>query len=305
MRLRRAGFALTSVLWGVILIAAIGTIALLHGGDAVAGMRNRALAQQTYWRAFACASEARAEAETVLRNEATESARLDVWRQLPLHLSVQGEVTPGCEVTWYARGDRIPAQTSDSTGLARALASFVGPTDAMSIIAALADWQDADDVERTGGADADWYRVQGESGPTNAPIEDPRELASVRGLREVPALQRLFAADSAPIALNSAPEAVLRSLPGFSDGVVAALLLRRNLRPLHSLVELLGSVPPSDQTALMEALPTLDRLATLTPSGWFLEVRASAGEPAVRSSLRLSLALVHSRTTVQQLWSTW
>lgn len=305
MRLRRSGFALTSVLWGLTLIAAIGTIALLHGGDAVAGMRNRALAQQAYWHAFACASEARAEAETVLRDAATESARLDVWRQLPLHLSGQGEVSSRCAVSWYARGDRLPVQTSDSTGLARTLTPLAGQSETMAIIAALADWQDADDNERTGGAEAGWYRVQGKSGPTNAPIEDPRELASVKGLHEAPALQRLFAADSAPVALNSAPEEVLRSLPGFTDGVIAALLLRRNVRPLHSLVELLSSVPPSDQAALLEALPTLERLATLTPSGWFMEVSASTGEPTVRSALRLSLALVQSRTTVQQLWSTW
>lgn len=57
----------------------------------------------------------------------------------------------------------------------------VGEREQSIFLNSLADWQDADDLHRLDGAEADWYRQQGLPVPRNAPLASLAELRLVRG----------------------------------------------------------------------------------------------------------------------------
>ena len=83
-------------------------------------------------------------------------------------------------------------------------------------IAALNDYKDADDLYRFNGAEKPQYEAQGLPGPSNAPLRSVMEIHKVLGWQEIPSTElvtNFTVARDTQMNLNSAPGAVLRSLP--------------------------------------------------------------------------------------------
>ena len=163
-----------------------------------------------------------------------------------------------------------------------------------SLIDALRDYTDADDLRRLNGAESAQYAAAGlPSGPRNGPLTSPLELRDVLGWRlEDP----LWAAGAGILDFtapegtgrlnpNTAPWQVLASLPGATRDIAALFLARRELQPIDaawidrtlstqfdSVPSPIQPVPASDIriTQRVNGLPWAVRYnARLTPTGMF------------------------------------
>jgi general secretion pathway protein K len=121
------------------------------------------------------------------------------------------------------------------------------------------DWRDADELHRGQGAEwDDWYRHQPVPvHPRNAPFQSVAELRQVRGMERLfaRAAPYLTVAASVRVNVNTAPEPVLRSLPGL-DGESIALLLGRRAggRPVRDVFELQSQLSVRSRTTLQAAM---------------------------------------------------
>lgn len=185
-----------------------------------------------------------------------------------------------------------------------------------SLIDALGDYTDADDLRRLNGAEAAQYAVAGlQSRPRNGPLTSPLELRDVLGWGREDALWAAgagaldFVAPEGAGRLNpnTAPWQVLTSLPGVSRDVAALFFARRDLQPIDaawvdrtlgtrfdSLPSPIQSFPSSDIriTQRVSGLPWAVRYnVSLTPNGTFgpwkvtyfhrLELPTVGGSPSV------------------------
>jgi general secretion pathway protein K len=94
------------------------------------------------------------------------------------------------------------------------------------------DWRDADTIPRPNGAERDQYIRDGLLAlPTNAPFREVSDLLNVEGM--TPAIYAQVApylrTRGAPqVNINTAPEAVLRALPGMTDQILVLILAGRS-----------------------------------------------------------------------------
>jgi general secretion pathway protein K len=131
----------------------------------------------------------------------------------------------------------------------------------------IADWRDADDFRRARGAEREDYLQAGARRlPANA------DIARVDALRDVDGMTPDVYARVAPfltvlgtgqINVNSAPAAVLHSLPGMGDeGVAAIIQARRSGRPIRSLEELTPRLSSGARASVVEAMGELRQRVT-------------------------------------------
>ena len=176
---REDGIALIAVLWLTILLTVIASgFAFSMHGEAVAAHNALSLAQ------------ARAAADGAIERTAFELARPrnlpDVWR------------ADGSVQTWSDGEIQLKASAVDesaridlnvaSDALLKGLLQNVGGLDAFaadSVLAAIQDWRDADDLKRPNGAEEADYRAAGKTyKPSNAPFQSVGELARVLGMTQ-------------------------------------------------------------------------------------------------------------------------
>ena len=104
------------------------------------------------------------------------------------------------------------------------------------------DYQDADDLRRLDGAEADEYRERGLPAPANRPLASPLELRRVPEWRELLAplddaevLRRFSVTRELSINLNTAPAEVLAALPGMDRAQAERIVALRELAPIASI----------------------------------------------------------------------
>ncbi len=139
----------------------------------------------------------------------------------------------------------------------------VDPADADVITDSIEDWRDQDDLYRPNGAESDYY--QGLAKPyfaKNGLFDVPEELLLVRGVTpeiyygkkglsqtgeriEYYGLQKYFTTFSNfnRININSAPLAVLASIPGLDYDVAQEIVAMRQQAPLTRINEVMERVP--------------------------------------------------------------
>jgi hypothetical protein len=209
-----------------------------------------------------------------------------------------------CAVTAHVAGARLDVNSASDLLLSRVLdhAGLRAET-ADSIIAALADWRDADDVPRAAGAERGWYEARGLLPPPNRPLVDVREIAFVRGVTAA-GIEDLLDVEPGPISISHAAAPILAALPGFSrEAVERAHALRRS-QGLHTFQDIADGLPPSLAVAFTDALPELASLVFLEPGAWIVRAEASAGLPAVH--VLVEVRLVRSGSTVRAArWRMW
>ena len=103
-----------------------------------------------------------------------------------------------------------------------------------SLVDAILDWRDEDDLARLNGAEADGYAAAGLAyGPQNRPYLSLEELNQIVGLdREIYFKLRPYVtvwSTDAKIFPDAAPEAVLRAIPEIRDEHVSAFVAAREM----------------------------------------------------------------------------
>lgn len=215
----REGFALLGVLWVAAVMAVIGASAMVTARTAVTASQNRSEIARAFWAREACVEmlAARGPGRGDFGDGDTLRFERDVW----------------CAVSIERLDHRVNLNRASRAALLGLL-----PED--SLVDALMDWRDADDIARPRGAESAYYRSRRRIPPRNGPLASVSELAFVRGF-DAETLRRV-----APLAttegrgfidVNSAPAAVIRTLP-LEAAAIDAVIQRRARRAFGSTAEL-------------------------------------------------------------------
>lgn len=306
----RRGFALLAVLWIVIASTALAMAAHAVARQALGGASNRAALHRARWRATDCLERARAIiGEALVLNQARDGASLPSafgsvsysWRTLDEAVANSRLLpAPGCAVRTEAVGSRIDVNTADEELLQALFVSLRIPSARSdSLIDALLDWRDSDDIARPLGAESVWYEAQQRLLPRNGPIANTRELRLIRGLEALPAIDSLLGVESGRISLETAPIAVLAALPGFGSEVAGRITELRSLgAKVPDLMVLGGSVSPAAREAMLARYADLVRLTTLEPDAWILTATGHAGAPTVAYTVEVRLVRAGDRAAI-------
>jgi type II secretory pathway component PulK len=165
----------------------------------------------------------------------------------------------------YDAGARIQINRVTEADLRRFLAAL--PLDAGladRLAQRIMDWRDADDFHRARGAErADYLRAGARRMPANADFASAEELRDVDGMtpelfaRIAPHVTTL---GTGQVNVNTAPRAVLLSLPGMGDEAVAAIIgAQRSRRPIRTIEELTTRLSPGARSPLVADMPELMR----------------------------------------------
>jgi len=229
IHLRRAqqGIALIAVLWLTVLLTVIASgFAFSMHGEAVAARNALSLAQ------------ARVAADGAVERVAYELTRPrnlpDVWQAdgAP-HTWAEGDVNI---TTWSTdESARIDLNTANDLLLHGLLVTIGGldPIAADSVLAAILDWKDPDDLKRPNGAEEADYRAAGKNyAPANAPFDTVGELARVLGV--TPELVARIAdtvtvyARQPGVNTATASRDVLLAIPNMTPEIVDQFIAQRN-----------------------------------------------------------------------------
>ncbi|MBW3571952.1 MAG: general secretion pathway protein GspK [Gemmatimonadetes bacterium] len=150
----RGGFALVSVLWILVGLAALGLAANLAARQAVAAARNRADLAASAWRAEACVERARAAIHDALWEARHEPPGATVWGRLDgVVAGSPGLAGMACALQMRAAGAALDVNAAPDETLRRLFVALGrSPAGADSLADALADWRDEDDAPRPAGA---------------------------------------------------------------------------------------------------------------------------------------------------------
>jgi type II secretory pathway component PulK len=297
-----AGFALLAVLWVMVSVAALGLAVSLAGRETVGAAHNRVSLIRATWLAEGCVERARAVIADALAETPVQAPGGHAgWRSLDRTvLGARLVAEAGCDVRLEAGGTTIDVNSA-SEGVLRRFAALhrIPPARADSLVAALLDWRDADQVARPGGAERREYEAAGLHPPRDGPLADIRELRRVRGWMELPELDALFGVERDRISLEHAPLPVLAALPGFTAEAVARVAERR-LRdaPIQDLASLAGELSAGARDSLLAHYPELVAATTTEPDAWLVIGRAGSGSPVVRVTVELRLVRAGGRAAV-------
>ncbi len=133
-----------------------------------------------------------------------------------------------------------------------------------------------------------------------APFGHPTELRGVSGNTAL--LERLLplltTRGTGQINLNAAPPTVLRTLPGFGEEVVRAVVQHRSVGSLQSLDELLGLMSPAARDELLAVYSELARTTTFGPMQLVAVVDGGVEGTPIVSRATLTLVPLPERLAV-------
>jgi general secretion pathway protein K len=168
----------------------------------------------------------------------------------------------------YDAGARIQINRVTENDLRRFLAAL--PLDAGTadrLAQRILDWRDPDQFRRARGAEReDYLRAGAKRLPADADFGSVDELRDVDGMtpelfaRVAPYVTVL---GTGQINVNTAPRAVLLSLPGVGDESVAAIVRAQQARrPIRSMEELTAQLSSGARSSLVEAMSELQQRVT-------------------------------------------
>jgi general secretion pathway protein K len=308
----RRGFALLAVLWVLVGMSAMAVASLLVARSAVSAARNRVALTRARWRGEDCLERARAVIDDALGD------RGDVPRPVPGGWAVLDRVVAAspvvtaaaCDLTFRAAGTAVDINVADAEQLGALLTSLgIAAPRADSMVDALLDWRDADDIARPLGAERAWYHAVHLPPPRNGPLADVRELRRVRGFgADVlgdSVLDAVLTVEPGRIVWDRAPPAVLASLPGMTPEALArvAELHVRGL-PVGDFTALGAIVSPASAQALSARYADLQRLTTSEPDAWILTARGHDGTaPTLTATITVRLVRAGARAAVVRRWT--
>jgi general secretion pathway protein K len=286
MRNDRRGFALIAVLWALILGAAL--VAELHAG--ARGDVRGAAAVRAAARARWAARGGLAHAEEDLRARLTVASAAgappgtDPLIVRPRALDYDGVKV---RVTVVDARARVQLNLADPAQL-RALAAACGltPDEAQRFAYAVAGWR-----ARHGPR---WRAAPEDSIEAATPPPDGA-FRTVEMLREVPGVTEpiyravapfLSVAGDGRVNLNTAPPAVLLTLPGFGPEAARAVVERRRGASFISAYELVPALPPQARGRVQDQMAELLARVAFTPRHAEVRVEARGEGAAARARIR-------------------
>ena len=301
-RRARSGFALLAVLWVIVGLMSLALASSLVARNAIAAARNRAEISGARWRAADCVERARAAIGELLRSSGQSDKRSEpVWSTMDAGVAVSPLlVSARCDVRMRAVGARIDVNRADGEMLDALLARLgIDAPRRDSMVDALLDWRDPDDVPRPRGAEREWYASKGRPVPRNGAIADVRELSSVRGFESLTGLDSVLNVEPGRVSLARASLAVISALPGVDEELVARIAERRaSGTPVEDLANLASQLSPAARTRLLARYADLATAATAEPDAWILQARATVGVPAVTAIVEMRLVRAGDRAAV-------
>jgi general secretion pathway protein K len=302
----RGGFVLLAVLWVMVGVTALGLALALSARGAIRAAENRRAETIATWRAEGCAERARSVMEAVLDGQGATMGVQPVysragWRALDRTLAESPLLRSNdCAVSLRAAGSAIDVDIASEELLHDFFTALdLPPALSDSLVDALLDWRDPDDLPRPFGAERAWYEREGRVPPRNGPLQDARELATIRGFSALPGIDSMLGVEPGRIDLGHAPLPVLAALPGFTSEAVSRVAEER-LRgvELTNILSLGARLSPNARSILVSRYAELARLTVIEPDAWILTSRARAGEPAITTAVELRLVRAGSRAAI-------
>ena len=305
---QRRGFALLAVLWVVVTSAALAVSMTLAARATIATARNRMDFARARWQAAGCAERARLVVDRILSSGATPDAPRPPWRSLDVRMYASPLLASApCKITVVPVGTTANVNVLDSATLGAVLvAAGVAGARNDSLVDALLDWRDPDDVPRERGAEREWYDAKNRPAPRNGPLADTSELRLVRGFESLATTSTLLGVEPGRIALSHASPALLAALPGMSAEAAAVLVdTRAKGGDLDNLLLLSAKLSRTAGEALRRGYVDLTRLTTAEPEGWFVITRASAPGSRVVAEVEIKIVRAGTRSAVVRRRTRW
>lgn len=297
----RGGFALITVLWVMVGVSLLATAITLQGRDSVSEAQNRVDALRARWIAEGCAERAHAVADGVI---SSSSRVAEYWAALDQKV-LDGRLATNCRVSLSPVGVRLDVNAASDTVL-RALFRELGYCSkcADSLVEALSDWRDEDNVAGPLGAEASWYAEHHRLSPRNGPFVAQRELHLVRGLETDDRIDTLVDVEPGRLDLSRASLVVIRALPGISDDAAAIIALwRATSTGAIDLARVADHLAAAPRAYLVANLAELARLTTSSPDAWVMRSEGAIGAPPVKVALEERIVLSSGRVaTVRRRW---
>lgn len=299
---------LLTVLWALVGASILGAVVGLLARRSVSTAINQAAAIRAYWAAQECADLLRAAANATLLSRAVDPRDpLREWRNLDRNVGLTSHAgrTATCTAHLESNGARFDINRASAADLQRFFTAIeVTPSAIDSLVAAVLDWRDHDDLARPFGAERVWYIDHARSTPRNADIADERELLLIRGIDGLrsdqrAALDSCVGVDQDLIDVWHARRIVLETLPGVSASVADALLgLRQDHPRVSTLLELLPLLPESARDSLSTHYPDLIARTETQPLHWLLVSEGTSGSPPITNHMELLLSFSGTRVGV-------
>jgi general secretion pathway protein K len=256
----RRGVALMLVLWLIVVLGVVATaIAAASHADATLTENLRARATARYAAESGVALAAR-QLEHMLRDASSADARAREFQDVDRHFDHLREVPIGRGRFGLAVIDlngRIDLNRNPSV-VQSLFAQFTDPDRAERAASALADWIDADDYVRAGGAElADYVTMDSPYAPRNAPLDRLDDLPHVLYVGDALAAAvapYVTVASDGLVNLNSAPEPVLAALPGIGLARARDIVARRTAGETFTSAAALGDLGAA--SALVTIMPS-------------------------------------------------
>jgi general secretion pathway protein K len=295
-RMRR-GFALPAVLWVIVTASALALVSTLAARDSVTTAENRVDAERAAWRAEGCLEAARAVIGNAIADERTAQAS---WNALDSVVGSSSVPERSCVLSLAPAGIAVDVNAADGEQL-HALLDAVGVSGsrADSIVDAILDWRDVDDVVRPNGAERAWYASQTLLPPRNGPLAAQGELNRIRGVAEVPGLDTLLTAEPGRVLISRASMIVLASLPGFSSEALARVAeLRARGAPTPELLGICGLLSKEGCAALSRRYPDLVQRSVTEPEAWIVTSRATSGPSDIEAKIEVRAVRAGARVAI-------
>ena len=288
--MKRRAFALLAVLHVVTGASVVVMALLLAMQDQLRATGNRMVATRLRWRLDGCAEEWRASLDSLLAGGVS-------WELAGRHVS--RDLSLDCESTATPAGYTLNVNSATPSRIRRLLiASGLPLAVADSLVDAIVDWRDADDIPRALGAEQDWYRRQRRVEPRNGAFAAAGELRLVRGLENT-SVDTLLGVEDGRSPINLAPLPVLASLPGATTEMIGLIASRRNRGDrIERLTDLTGVISRAAGDSLHHHLDGLLSQATIAPDAWIVTFTASEGEPPLAVQLELRLVAAGPRAAL-------
>ncbi|HWZ60221.1 MAG TPA: hypothetical protein VNW46_14685 [Gemmatimonadaceae bacterium] len=309
----RRGFALLAVLWVLVGVSTIAVASLLVARGGVSAARNRMALTRARWQAEDCVERARAVVDDALADRGDVPRPVaGGWAVLDNVVAASPAVTAAaCDVTLWAAGTAVDVNVADAEQIGALLAGVgVAAPRADSMVDALLDWRDADDIARPLGAERAWYRAAHLAVPRNGPLADVRELRRVRGwgatVLSDSVLNAVFTVEPGRIVWDRASPVVLACLPGMTPEAISRVTeLRMRGLAIGDASALGAALAPASAQALTARYADLERLSTSEPDAWVLTARGHDGvAPTLTATVVVRLVRAGTRAAVVRRSST-
>jgi type II secretory pathway component PulK len=285
----RSGFALLAMLWVIVIGGAIASAGVVAASLAVRTAHHRSAVLRSAWVAEGCVEMAR------FQLVASADGRDDRFQPDVIMSLVAAHATAmECRLTVHPAGLLVEVHPRHDEVVRRLLLGIgIDAARADSLVEALMDWVDDDEERLRSGVEREWYTDRARTPPRNGPLAAIEELRLVRGFERPVGVERFLTAEPGRIAINHAPAPVLRAIPGFTDQLVDAVLIRRRQGVgIRSQRDLVGMVTGASRDTLLYHFSGLAALTTPGADAWIVraEHRQGPGSPTVTVELRVSIS---------------